>query len=193
MDAKEQTAGEKRVHVHLIDPLVRLGLVKPSGMTVVQFDVMLEELRGKLAYMTELNLRALAEQVGNLAGGKNKDRFPIAAKILKWASEIQPPTDDASPLLRAVFAGELGRVAMAEDFGPELLVHVRRNRVWPKDHDMRLIRERAADVRRRIAMIEEIESRGRSPSDEDERLRAGRARAAEKCRQIVRLVSEGVQ
>lgn len=122
------------MQVHLIDPLVRLGLVKPSGMTVAQFDVMLDEVRGKLAYMTELNLRALAEQVSNLAGGKNKDRFPIAAKILKWASDIQPPTDDASPLLRAVFAGELGRVAMAEDFGPELLVHVRRNRVWPKDH-----------------------------------------------------------
>ncbi|ANP35948.1 hypothetical protein JL2886_01026 [Phaeobacter gallaeciensis] len=193
MDMKEQAAGEKRVQVHLIDRLVRLGLVKPSGMTVAQFDVMLEEVRGKLAYMTELNLQALAEHVGNLAGGKNRDRFPIAAKILKWAADIQPPTDDASPLLRAVFAGELGRAAMAEDFGPELLVHVRRSRAWPKGHDMRFIRERAADARRRIAMIEENEGRGRSPSDEDERLRAGRARAAEKCRQIVRLVSEGVQ
>lgn len=193
MDTKEQAVGEKRVQVYLIDTLVRLGLVKPTGMTVAQFEMMQEELRGKLAYMTELNLQALAEQVGNLAGGKNRDRFPIAAKILKWAADIQAPADDASPLLRAVFGGELGRVAMAEDFGPELLVHVRRNRVWPKDHDMRLIRERAADARRRIAMIEEIEGRGRSPSDEDERLRAGRSRAAEKCRQIVLLVSEGVQ
>lgn len=193
MDTKEQAVGEKRVQVHLIDTLVRLGLVKPSGMTVAQFEMMQEELRGKLAYMTELNLQALAEQVGNLAGGKNRDRFPIAAKILKWAADIQAPADDASPLFRAVFCGELGRAAMAEDFGPELLMHLRRNRVWPREFDVRQIRERASDARRRIAKIEEVERRGGSLSNDDQVFRAGRARAAEKCKSIVRLVAEGAQ
>jgi hypothetical protein len=193
MDTKEQAEGEKRVQVHLIDPLVRLGLVKPSGMTVAQFDVMLEELRGKLAYMSELNLQALAEQVGNLAGGKNKDRFPIAAKILKWASDIQAPADDASPLFRAVFGGELGRAAMVNDFGPELLLHLRRNRVWPREYDVRQIREQATEAQRRIAKIRDAEARGHSPSDADQKFLAGRARAAEKCQRIVRLVSEGAQ
>lgn len=185
MDAKEQAAGENRVQLQLIDPLVRLGLVKPSGMTVAQFDLMKEELRSKLAYMTDLNLMALTEQVGNLAGGKNKDRFPIAAKILKWAWSIQTPADDASPLCRAVFSSPVGEAAMTEDFGPELLVHMRRNRFWPLSRDLRQIREKAEDARRRIAKIDEAERRGHRPRDEDLAFRASRARAAEKCQRIV--------
>ena len=155
MDAKEQAAGERRVKDHLIEPLKRLGLAKPSSLTVAQFDAMVADLTGKLAYMSELNLQALAEQVANMPGGKERDRFPIAAKILGWAAEIQPPSDDASPLFRAVFAHALGQRALAEGWAPELLAELRRARVWPRDYDLRQVQDRAADARRRVQRLEE--------------------------------------
>ncbi|UWR76615.1 hypothetical protein K4L04_01245 [Phaeobacter inhibens] len=189
MDAREQHAGEKRVREHLIDPLIRLGLVKPSGMTVAQFKVMQDELCGKLAYMTDLNLQALAEQVRSMPSGKSKDRFPIAAKVLGWAAQIQAPADDASPLFRAVFGGALGKAAMAEDFAPELLAHLRSHRVWPREYDVRQIRERADDARRRLTKMAEAKARGFEPSDADLKLQADRARAMAKCQRIVELVS----
>ncbi|WP_282052776.1 hypothetical protein [Phaeobacter inhibens] len=191
MDAREQHAGEKRVREHLIDPLTRLGLVKPSGMTVAQFKVMQDELCGKLAYMTDLNLQALAEQVRSMPSGKSKDRFPIAAKVLGWAAQIQEPADDASPLFRAAFGGALGKAAMAEDFLPELLAHLRSHRVWPLEYDLRQIRERSVEARRRIALMAEAERRGGVVSDEDQRLRSARAQAAEKCRRIIAIVESG--
>ncbi|UWR61373.1 hypothetical protein [Phaeobacter inhibens] len=191
MDAREQHAGEKRVREHLIDPLTRLGLVKPSGMTVAQFKVMQDELCGKLAYMTDLNLQALAEQVRSMPSGKSKDRFPIAAKVLGWAAQIQAPADDASPLFRAVFGGALGKAAMAEDFAPELLAHLRSHRVWPREYDVRQIRERSLEAKRRFTRMTEAEQRGGVVSEEDQRLRAARAQAEEKCRRIVAIVESG--
>ena len=190
MDAKAQAAGERRVRDHLIDPLKRMGLAKPSSLTVAQFEAMIAELCGKLAYMSALNLQALAEQVGNMPGGKERDRFPIAAKILGWASEIQPPADDASPLFRAVFAHALGQRALSEGWAPELLAELRRARVWPRDYDLRQVQERAADARRRIARLEEQLHRGESLSPQDQSFRQRRAAAEVKCRRIAALAAE---
>ncbi|WP_241525936.1 hypothetical protein [Pseudophaeobacter leonis] len=173
MDAKEQAEGERRVK----EQLKRLGLAKPSSLTVAQFDAMVADLSGKLAYMSPLNLQALAEQVANMPGGKERDRFPIAAKILGWAAEIQPPADDASPLFRAVFAHALGQRALVEGWAPELLGELRRARVWPRDYDLRLVQERAAEARRRIARLNEQLRRGDVLSSQDRTFRQRRDQA----------------
>lgn len=194
MEAKEQHEGEARVSEYLIQPLIRLGLVKPNGMTVAQFEEMQGELRGKLAYMSVLNLQALQEQVAGMGGGRNRDKFPIAANILKLAAQIQAPPDGASPLIRAVFGNPLGKAAMAEGFAPELLAYLRHNRTWPREYDVRQIRERADDATRRLTKMQEATARGFPASDADLKLQADRARAQAKCQSIADLViSEGAR
>ncbi|WP_416368595.1 hypothetical protein [Tritonibacter mobilis] len=189
MEAKEQHEGGVRVSEYLIQPLIRLGLVKPNGMTVAQFEEMQGELRGKLAYMSVLNLQALQEQVAGMGGGRNRDKFPIAANILKLAAQIQAPPDGASPLIRAVFGNPLGKAAMVEGFAPELLAYLRHNRTWPREYDVRQIRARAEDAKRRLIKMEEAEARGFEPSNADLKLRVDRERALAKCQSIAELVS----
>jgi len=113
MDSTEQASGEKRVREVLVEPLLCRGLAKPSSLTKDQFEAMIDDLCKRLAYMTGESLAALEEVVASNPGGKDKDRLPIANAILGWAAQIQPPGDDASPLIRAVFANALGADALA--------------------------------------------------------------------------------
>ncbi|WP_417714214.1 hypothetical protein [Pseudophaeobacter arcticus] len=185
MGSADLKEAKKRVRVHLVEPLLRLGLRRPTGMTVKQFDEMTDELCGRLSYMTALNLDALAEQASVRPGGRDGSRFPIAAKILAWAAEIQRPEDSTSPLMIAVFSGEIGQEAMAEDWAPELLSHIRKYRTWPKAPDLAAIKGRADDARHRIAKAQELGGRGFALSAEDQRLKDMRGKAAEKCRRIM--------
>lgn len=179
---------KERVRDHLVKPLIRLGLRRPSGMTVAQFDEMTDELCGRLSYMTALNLEALAEQASQRPGGKDGSRFPSAAKILGWAADIQPPEDNASPLMLAVFSGPLGRQSMEEGWAPELLSHVRKYRLWPKGIDLDAIRDRAKDARRRIEKNEDLRRCGREPEGCELAMEARRAVAAEKCQRIMQQI-----
>ncbi len=176
---------KKRVRAHLVDPLLRLGLRRPTGMTVKQFDEMTDELCGRLSYMTDLNLKALADQAAVRPGGKDGSRFPIAAKILAWGADIQRPDEGASPLMLAAFSGEIGREAMAEDWAPELLSHLRKYRIWPKGPYLTAIKERAEAARHRIAKAKELEERGHAIPEPDRKLMEMRAAAAQKCRRIL--------
>ena len=190
MTPEEQKAGEARVRRVLVDPLLRRGLAKPSALTKAAFDEMLDDLCERLAYMSEGGLAALEEQVAANPGGKDRDRLPIANTVLKWAGDIEPPPDDASPLLRAVFAHQIGRDAIDQGWGPELLADVRRTRRFPKY--VVTIREAAAEPLRRLALIEDRLRRGEDVSAEDARFRAVRLARIEKCRAIAAL-SEGAE
>lgn len=185
MSSAELCEGKQRVREHLIEPLERLGLRRPSGMTVSQYKVMVEELCGRLSYMTALNLDALVVQVSTLPGGRDGSRFPIAAKILGWAADIQPPADTASPLMLAVFSGPLGRQSMEEDWAPELLSHLRKHRLWPRGMDLTRIKDRAGEARRRVALVSDRQRRGLSTNEEDLRLVKQRTKAAQKCERIM--------
>lgn len=184
MDAQEQAEGEKRVQAVLIDGLLRRGLVKPGHVTAAQFADMLEGLRAKLAYMTAENLAALEEAVAAMPAGKARDRFPIANVILDQAAQIQPPGDDASPLIRAVFAHELGLSAIAEGWAPELLREVRKVRKWPGPYQVRSIREAAQDALRRMALLDERLAYGGELTGEDADWRRRRLAALDRCRSI---------
>lgn len=190
MDAAEQAAGEKRVNEYLIRPLKLAGLAKPASLTKAEFGEMLDDLCKKLAYMSDLNLAALAEQAAKRAGGKDKDRFPIAKNILGWAGDFQAPSDDASPLIRAVFASKLGASALDGGWAPELLRHVRANRNWPGSYVLSQIRSEANDPIRRYEVLQLAMARGQTLDDESARWRSKRAAAIARCEEISKL--EGV-
>ncbi|WP_406720709.1 hypothetical protein RPE78_12265 [Thioclava litoralis] len=187
MDSAEQANGEKRVQAMLIEPLLRQGLAKPSTLTKAGFEEMQGGLRERLAYMSELSLSALAEQVAANPGGKAGDRFPIAVKILEWAAEIQPPSDDGSPLLRAVFANGIGQEALRDGWAPELRFWLKQNRRWPNAFVASQLREQARENLRRLTVIEENLAADRMVSDADLAFRQRRRAAMGKCETIARL------
>lgn len=187
MDSTEQASGEKRVRRVLIEPLERRGLMRPGGMKVEAFEAMLAELCAKLAYMSDLNLAALEEDAAALAGGREKDRFPVGQRILERAAQIQPPGDDASPLIRAVFANQLGLDSLAGGWAPELLVELRVSRRWPGSWAVKTIKDKADEALRRMRDFEARLSRGDVLSPADAEWRSRRLAAMDRCRRIADL------
>lgn len=193
MDEAAQKAGERNVRRLLIEPLQELGLGKPTGLNNAGYEKMLEGLCQRLAYMQPEKIEALAETMAAQPGGKDKDRFPIAARVLEEAAVLDPPEASASPLMRAVFGSELGRVALAEGWAPELLREVRRTRRFPKGKfTVSQIRKQAEDSVRRMKDIQWRSDNGRALSADDVRFQDARLGAIEKCNEIRALAqSEG--
>lgn len=191
MDSAGQAAGEKRVRTILIDGLLQRGLAKPGSLTKEQFEAMIGGLCAKLAYMTEINLAALEEECAANPGGRDKDRFPIANDILARAGRIQPPADDASPLIRAVFAAQLGRDALIGGWAPELLADLRQHRRWPGAFAVTQLKEQARDAIRRLEELDRVLSRGDDLRPEEARWREHRRAALARCQSIAD-ISEGV-
>lgn len=156
MDSKAQAEGEARVKAMLVEPLLNSGLGKPGHLTKERFEAMLEEVCQKLAYMDAVSLAALAEEAPALAGGKARDRFPLATVLLPRGAEIKAPPDDGSPLMRAVFAHGLGQDALAQGWAPELLRWLRKNRRWPNAYVLTQLRQ---DAESAIRQLREFEGR----------------------------------
>jgi hypothetical protein len=187
MDSVEQAEGQKRVRRLLVEPLQRRGLVKPPAMTKEQFSDMLDDLCARLAYMSEANLGALEEEAATMASGKSKDRFPIAQHILNRAGRFQSPPDDASPLIRAVFAHPMGRDAIRQGWAPELLREVRRTRRWPNDYAIAQCRERAEGDARRAARLIGYRDGGQGLTAEEDTWLQQRLDVVAKCQRIADL------
>ena len=191
MDSTKQADGEKRVDAVLIKPLQRRGLAKPGSLTKAQFEEMIKDLCARLAYMSEPNLMALEEQAASNAGGKDRDRFPIANRILEWAGQIQSPSDEASPLIRAVFSSQLGADALAAGWAPELLVELKKNRRWPNAYVITQIKQSAGDSVTRMIRSDEALARGDELSPDLAAWRDRRGAALQKCRDIAAMGQAG--
>jgi hypothetical protein len=187
MNSAEQAAGEKRVREQLVTPLLRRGLTKPASLTKDQFEDMVQDLCARLAYMSDVNLAALEEQAAASPSGKDQDRFPIANKLLEWAAVIQRPDESNSPLIRAVFAHELGKGAVRDDWAPELLVDLRKSRRWPTEFALKRILESAKGARDRQQNIERKLARAETVSVIDAGWRDKRIAAMRKCEGLVEL------
>lgn len=181
MDEQAQKAGEKRVQELLVTPLERLGLTRPAGMTKASFEAMQNELCQRLAYMSPDGLGALAEDMAGRGGGKDRDRFPLAQRVLERARTIEMPPADASPLIRKVFAARLGGEALREGFAPELMRWLRMNRQWPSNFVVSGLRDaarenirRADDLRCRVDRFETLSTADRTWFD-------ARKAAVERC------------
>lgn len=184
MNAEEQAEGEKRVMKFLIEPLKLRGLAKPSTLKAAEFEDTLQSMCKKLAYMSEANLAALEEQVAANPGGKDRDRFPIANVILSWAADIQPPGDGASPLIRSVFAHEIGRTALEEGWAPELLHRLKRDRRWPSNWTLKGVKDGSGDAVRRLRNLDARLARGEELTPEEVEWRNRRVAALQRCRDI---------
>ena len=191
MDRKAQAEGEARVRILLIEPLENRGLAKPAGLARAEFEKMKASLCAKLAYLTDLSLQALEEVAAASPGGKDRDRFPIANTILAQAAVIQPPADEASPLIRAVFAADLGRDAIAGGWAPELLADLRRNRRWPGGYAVEQIKDRAEEAHRQLVRFEETLARGHDLTPTEAAWRDRRLAALDKCWAIAALAGDG--
>ncbi|WOI54971.1 hypothetical protein [Palleronia sp. LCG004] len=187
MDSKEQGEGERNVRKLLIEPLKRRGLAKPSSLTRAEFDAMVEDLCARLAYMSDTSLAALEEQVAANPGGKDKDRMPIANLILGWAGQIEPPGDGASPLIRAVFAHDLGRRSIEEGWSVELLAEVRRGRRWPTPFVVGKVRDAGTAEARKLESLDMRQARDGTLPPADARWRSERHDALRKCATIAEL------
>ncbi len=189
MDSADQAIGEKRVRQMLIDPLMRRGLGRPTTLTKQEFEDMARDLCARLAYMSEENLMALEEQAATHPGGPSKDRFPIANNILRWAGMIQPPHDSASPLIRAVFAAQIGRDAIDQGWAPELLAEVKRTREWPGRYVLSKVRSAADDAMRKMWSIEQSLTRNEPVDQDGLAWRQRRLDAMHRCRDIASMSS----
>lgn len=191
MDSAEQTAGERQVKALLIEPLTRRGLIRPQGQTKEQFEDMCEDICKRLAYMSAGGLAALEEQCAANPGGKGHDRFPIGTQVLRWAGEIEPPSDSASPLIRAVFAAPVGVEAIEQGHAPELLVWLRKHRRWPSPFTLSQVRSDASGAVREVALLDEALARGDEITEAQTAFRARRRMQIEKCREIAALARAG--
>lgn len=167
MDERAQADGEKRVREFLIDPLRARGLGKPTHLTRAEFETMLEALAAKLAYLSKGALIAVEEEAASKPGGKTQDRFPIANVILGIAARIEPPQEGYSPLVRRLFAHATGQAAVNAGWGPELLAHVRKVRVWPQPFALRQIENDARSNLLRAEGLRAARSRGADLSEAD--------------------------
>jgi hypothetical protein len=144
VNEQEQKAGEARVREHLIETLERMGLTRPGSMKAAAFEAMQHEICKRLAYMTIDGLGALAEDMAGRGGGKERDRFPLAVRILERALIIEkPPGDDAGPLVRKVFASRIGQSSIESGWAPELMGWVTTEWKWPGDYVVSKISEGA--------------------------------------------------
>lgn len=184
MDSAEQAEGEKRVKRLLIEPLMKRGLAKPSTLTKAGFEDMVKDLCSRLAYMTDQSLLALEDQCAGNAGGKEKDRFPIANHILEWAATVQQPGSEASPLVRAVFAAPLGLDALAGGWAPELLGELKKTRRWPSSFVVGRIRERADNAIRQMQTFEDRLARRIDLAPSEAAWRDRRLSTLRKCQEI---------
>ncbi|MBT2130106.1 hypothetical protein [Aliiroseovarius lamellibrachiae] len=184
MDSAKQAEGEKQVREFLIKPLMNRGLAKPSSVKKDVFEEMLKVMCQKLAYMSGGGLAALEEEVASRVAASGKDRFPIANQICEWAGAIEKPSDSASPLIRSVFSGRIGRAALAEGWGPELLDQLKDIRRWPNEFVLKLCREKADDHIRRLRRLEGSLSESGALSPVDAKWRDGRLARLKWCEEI---------
>ncbi|SOH93357.1 hypothetical protein SAMN06273572_10233 [Monaibacterium marinum] len=184
MDSVEQKEGEARVMALLIEPLLRRGLARPSAVSKGQFEDMKADICKRLAYMTPANLGALEEIVAANPAGKDRDRLPIGPVVLGYAADVQPPSDTASPLMRAVFSSATGLEAIQGGWSPELLGQVRRTRKWPGRFALTQIRNGADDNVRLMRRLEERIATGAALEGADQAWRDRRLAALRKCEEI---------
>lgn len=184
MESADQKSGEKRVMDLLISPLEMRGLMRPTGLSVAQFEASKKDLCARLAYMADENLMALEEQAGANPSGKDGDRFPIANNIRKWAADIQPPQGQVSPLMLAVFTAQIGRDAIDGDWGAELLSEVKRHRRFPNAMMITAAQKRAAESKRSLQVIADQEARDVTVEPDRLAWRASREKAQAQCVEI---------
>jgi hypothetical protein len=121
--------GRALVRRHLIEALA--GLAPRRGQTVDAMRAEQAAVVERLCYMSDTNLKGLAECALRMAGVfkagvKQAPAWPEPAQIFAWAFVIQVPPPHESDYVQSMMRSRLGSQAMTEGWHVALYRHVRR-------------------------------------------------------------------
>ena len=150
----EHVRSEARVRAVLFEPLD--GLKRPKGLTVEAFEKMRARVMRRLSYMTEENLRGLAELVARQARGA----WPKEGLVLSWAFALQVPPPRESDYVASVLRSRMGQAARDGGYLVELMRTAARLGPPPGRYMVAQMQDEAAGNRRRLAELREICARG---------------------------------
>jgi hypothetical protein len=162
MEGEVLRAGKERVRENLIRPLTKGGMIRKRGTSKVAEDEMIANLEARLSYMTESNLKALAEVVERYAGGKHKNVWPAEVSIYNWARAIQFPPASESRLVRSYLQSAAGRAAEGGGYLVELFWYLKKFGAPPNTYSLSEIKREADDNRSARARIKREQEQGRA-------------------------------
>lgn len=150
-------AGRETVRQRFIARLATSGL-KPHGkLTEAQQAEVGKRLVKFLAYLSVPSLDTLADQVLSVAGGKGRDAWPSELVVRQMAEALERRPFEQAPIVADWLSSVEGDRAEAGGYLVQLYRHLRDNPRPPLPYDMTLIKQRAAEDRRREALILERE------------------------------------
>ncbi len=150
-----------RVDALLIEPLA--GLARKRGVSAEKHADMLERLRGRLAYMTDANLRGMCDLILRHAG---KGAWPDEALVKAWAYALQCPPPRECDYAMSLIRSAMGRQAREEGWAVELFQVAKRLGPPPGRYIIRQMKEDAEKNRRRRLRISENIEAGLASDDD---------------------------
>ena len=166
MEGEALRQGKERVRSNLIGPLEALGMQRKRGVSVADHAAWVDKLVGRLAYMRADNLLVLAEVCERYAGGKAKSQWPEMISICNWARDLQDMPEGEQRLVKSWLQSAAGRRALADGYAVELRSDLIKWHRPPNEYQLRAIKERAGENRRRAVSVVQRQERGvASPSE----------------------------
>ncbi|SMO63949.1 hypothetical protein [Paracoccus laeviglucosivorans] len=141
-----------RVDVLLIQPLAGLGYKRKRGASANAQDEMLDRLRGRLAYMTDANLRGMVDLILRHAV---KGQWPDEGLIRAWAYTLQCPPPRDCDYAMSLIRSAMGRAARDEGWAVELFQIAKRIGPPPGRYIIAQLKDEAEQNRRRRIVISE--------------------------------------
>lgn len=139
-----------RVDALLLEPLV--GLARKRGLSAEKHEAMLDRIRGRLAYMTDANLRGMVDLILRHAA---KGVWPDEALIKAWAYALQCPPPRECDYAMSLIRSAMGRQARDEGWAVELFQIAKRLGPPPGRYIIRQLKDDAEQNRRRRTLISE--------------------------------------
>jgi hypothetical protein len=168
-DAAPALSPRARVRRVFVEPLLADGLKRAKGVTDEAHQAFVEKLCDRLAYLDEALLTTLREVVLSLATGQLRNTWPVYATILNNAALLRQPPDDDRHIMTTWLRSIEGPRARDNGTLVELHSFLRRHGRPPNSFDLNGpngIVARAAENRRRRAVIVEWVTAGRAPPED---------------------------
>lgn len=145
-------SGVRRI---LIDPLNDDGLVRDRGVTVEKHEAYLDKVAARLAYMSADGLERLRPTLRAAAHGVRLNVWPKWATVSNFARRIEAPPDMENDIMRSWLHSVEGPRLREEQIAVEVYLHLRSSGRPPSGYDLKQLRLKAADNRRRKTIIQE--------------------------------------
>lgn len=162
-DRENAKPGKALVRELLLDRLTEAGLARRRGTSVQAHEVGMKRLAESLGYMTEDNLRTLAETIMDQAAD---GCWPPEIHIRQLAHALEAPPIAEARVVSSWLASVRGPEAQAEGWLVELYRFLRARRQPPQPWDARRLRAEAEDNARRLELLRERLERGAASAED---------------------------